>query len=78
MANLGMIELSFVLLGVMILLLGSGVWIAMQAFVCPFVSIADNSVVGARAVVASDVPTGSVVAGNPARVIGKRVMRAAD
>ena len=30
MANLGMIELSFILLGVMILLLGSGVWIAVS------------------------------------------------
>lgn len=40
MANLGMIELSFVLLGVMILLLGSGVWIAVSLGLVGFVAMA--------------------------------------
>ncbi|MEK9284361.1 TRAP transporter large permease subunit [Bradyrhizobium sp. ISRA442] len=40
MANLGMIELSFILLGVMILLLASGVWIAVALGLVGFVAMA--------------------------------------
>ncbi|RXH23224.1 C4-dicarboxylate ABC transporter permease [Bradyrhizobium nanningense] len=40
MANLGMIELSFILLGVMILLLGSGIWIAVSLGLVGFVAMA--------------------------------------
>ncbi len=58
--------------------IGHGVWIAAQAFLGPGVSIADNSVIGARAVVVSDIPTGVVAAGNPARVLGPRVMQTID
>jgi putative colanic acid biosynthesis acetyltransferase WcaF len=52
--------------------IGSGVWVCAGAFIGPGVTIGDNSVVGARAVVMSDVPPGVVVAGNPARVIKSR------
>src|SRR5947199_10851372 len=45
--------------------IGSGVWIAAQAFIGPGVTIGDNSVVGARAVVTRDVPPATVVAGHP-------------
>ena len=45
------------------------VWIGFDACVLPGVTIGEGSVVGARAVVASDVPAYAVVAGNPARVI---------
>jgi putative colanic acid biosynthesis acetyltransferase WcaF len=55
--------------------LGNGVWVAAEAFVGPGVTVGDNSVVGARAVVTKDVPPGVVVAGNPARVIKPREMR---
>jgi putative colanic acid biosynthesis acetyltransferase WcaF len=55
--------------------IGNGVWIAAGAFVGPGVTIGDNSVVGARAMVAKDVPPGMVVAGNPAKVIKARVMQ---
>ena len=58
--------------------IGSGVWIAAQAFIGPGVTVGDNSVVGARAVVTRDVPPGVVVAGNPARVIKPRPMGGAD
>lgn len=54
--------------------IGSGVWICAEAFIGPGVTIGDNAVVGARAVVTKDVPPGTVVAGNPARVVKQRPM----
>jgi putative colanic acid biosynthesis acetyltransferase WcaF len=56
--------------------IGHGVWVAAQAFVGPGVSIGDNSVIGARAVLVSDIPAGVVAAGNPAWVIKPRAMTA--
>src|SRR5207248_7246530 len=56
--------------------IGSGVWIAAQAFIGPGVTIGDNSVIGARAVVVKDIPPGVVAAGNPARVLKPRPMHA--
>jgi putative colanic acid biosynthesis acetyltransferase WcaF len=50
--------------------IGNKVWIAADAFIGPKVNIADNAVVGARAVVMKNVAPGSIVAGNPAKVIG--------
>lgn len=54
--------------------IGHGVWICAGAFIGPNVHVGDNSVVGARAMVAKNVPPGVVVAGNPARVIKNRPM----
>lgn len=45
------------------------VWIGFDACVLPGVTIGEGSVVGAKSVVASDVPPFTVVAGNPAQVI---------
>ena len=45
------------------------VWIGFDSCVLPGVTIGEGSVVGARSVVAEDVPPYVVVAGNPARVI---------
>lgn len=55
--------------------IGSGVWVAAEAFIGPGAVIGDNTVVGARAVVMGTVPAGVVVAGNPARVVKDRVMK---
>lgn len=52
--------------------IGSGVWVCAEAFIGPGVTIGDNSIVGARAVVARDVPAAVVVAGNPAKVVKTR------
>jgi putative colanic acid biosynthesis acetyltransferase WcaF len=47
-------------------------WVASEAFIGPAVTLKESCVVLARAVVAKDIPTKMVVAGNPARVIGSR------
>ena len=49
-------------------------WIAAGAFVGPGIKVGEGSVVGACAVVTKDVEPWTVVAGNPARVIKKRVL----
>ncbi|HWC07635.1 MAG TPA: sugar O-acetyltransferase [Solirubrobacterales bacterium] len=55
--------------------LADGVWLGAGAIVCPGVTIGENTVVGAGAVVTRDLPAGVVAHGNPARVareIGER------
>jgi len=54
------------------LVIGQGVFIGLGARVVGPVKIGDNALVAAGAVVLSDVPAGMVVAGNPAKVIGRR------
>lgn len=49
--------------------LEDNVWLGGGVIVCPGVTIGQNSVVGAGAVVTKDVPPDVVVAGNPARII---------
>jgi acetyltransferase-like isoleucine patch superfamily enzyme len=49
--------------------IGRNVWIGFDACVLPGVTIGEGSVVGAKSVVADDVPPFTVVGGNPARVI---------
>jgi len=49
--------------------IGSNVWIGFDSIVLPGVTIGHGAVVGARSVVAHDVPDNCVVAGNPARVV---------
>lgn len=55
-----------------------GAWVAARAIVLPGVTIGEGAVVGAGAVVAKDVPPWTVVVGNPARVVGKRVLRSIE
>jgi len=55
--------------------IGEKAWVCTEAFIGPGVTIGDNSVIGARAVVVKDIPPGVVAAGNPARVIKRREMK---
>ena len=49
--------------------IGRRCFIGARAIVLPGVGVGDGSIVGAGAVVTRDVPAGSLVAGNPARVV---------
>ena len=51
--------------------IGDRVWIGTRAIVLKGVTIGDGAVVAAGAVVTKDVPPGAVVAGVPARVVGR-------
>lgn len=51
--------------------LEENVWIGDSAIVCKGVSIGKNAIIGAGAVVTSDIPANVVAAGNPARVVRK-------
>ena len=51
------------------IVLGDNVWLSGGVVVCPGVTIGDDTVVGAGAVVAADLPPGVVAAGVPARIL---------
>ncbi|MDR1633340.1 MAG: CatB-related O-acetyltransferase [Bifidobacteriaceae bacterium] len=52
---------------------GNDVWIGQNAVILPGVHIGDGAVIGQRAVVGSDVEPYTIVAGNPARPIRRRL-----
>lgn len=49
--------------------LGDNVWLGGSVVVCPGVTIGENSIIGAGAVVTRDIPANCIAVGNPARVI---------
>lgn len=49
--------------------LEDNVWLDGSVVVCPGVTIGENSIIGAGAVVTRDIPANSIAVGNPARVI---------
>ncbi|WP_119458678.1 CatB-related O-acetyltransferase [Rhodospirillaceae bacterium SYSU D60014] len=51
---------------------GNDVWIGYDSLVLPGVTVGDGAIIGARSVVAGDVPPYAIVAGNPARVVRMR------
>lgn len=51
--------------------LGNNVWLGAGVIILPGVTIGDNSIVGAGSVVTHDVPTDTIVVGNPAKVLRK-------
>ena len=54
--------------------IGSQVWVAMDVFVAPGITIGDGCVVGARSTVLHDLPAGKVCYGNPAEPVKDRVV----
>lgn len=54
--------------------IGSNCFIGGRSLVLPGVRIGDGSIVAAGAVVTKDVPPGSIVAGNPAKVIASNIV----
>lgn len=57
------------------IIIGRHAWVAVRAFIGPGVNIGDGSVVGACAAVFKDVEPWTVVGGNPAKFIKKRIIR---
>ena len=53
--------------------IGENCFIGARSIILPGVSIGDGSIVAAGAVVTKDVPPGSIVAGNPARVVRRGI-----
>lgn len=49
--------------------IGNNAWIGANVTICPGVTIGENSVIGAGSVVIHDIPSNTVAAGNPARII---------
>jgi maltose O-acetyltransferase len=49
--------------------IGNNVWLCANSLILPGVTVGDNAVVAAGAVVTKDVPPNTVVAGNPAKVV---------
>lgn len=54
------------------------VWICADSFVGPGTHVGEGAILGARAVVMRDVEPWDIVAGNPARVVKKRVLQRGD
>jgi acetyltransferase-like isoleucine patch superfamily enzyme len=51
--------------------IGNNVFIGMGALILPNIEIGSDCIVGANSVVTKNVPDGSIVAGNPARIVSK-------
>lgn len=54
------------------IVIGDDVWIASRVIILPGVTIGNYAIIGAGAVVKSDIPAGAIAVGAPARVIGFR------
>lgn len=51
--------------------IGNNVWLGGNVVICPGVTIGDNSIIGAGAVVTHDIPADSIAVGNPCHVIAE-------
>lgn len=55
------------------IVIGKNVWIGCRCLITKGVHIGDGAVIGAGSIVLSDVPSGCLVAGNPAKIIKENV-----
>jgi len=56
-------------------IIGDGVWITADVYVAPGVTIGEGAVIGVRSAVFKDVAPWTVVGGNPAKFIKKRILK---
>ena len=56
---------------------GHDVWIGHEALILGGSNIGDGAVIGARAVVAGEIPAFAIVVGNPAKIVGYRAAKEA-
>lgn len=56
-------------------IIGDDVWVGPGAIILKGTHIGDRARIGAGAVVTGDVPPGTMVAGNPARIVAERAMQ---
>lgn len=54
------------------IIIGNDVWIGRESVIMPGIKIGDGSIIAAYSVVTKDIPSYSVVGGNPAKLIKKR------
>ena len=52
--------------------IGNDVYIGHDAFIMPGINVGDGAIIGARSVVTKDIPSYSIVAGVPAKIIRQR------
>ena len=52
--------------------IGNNVWIGMNAVILPGIHVGDNVVIAANSVVTKDIPSNSIVAGNPCTILKKK------
>lgn len=55
------------------IIIGNDVWIGTRVIILPGVEVGDKSIIGAGSVVAKSVPKGSVVVGNPGKIVKNRL-----
>ena len=60
------------------IVLGKNVWVGSNTTILQGVSIGDNAVIGAGAVVTHDIPAGVIAAGVPAKIIGSIDQRSGE
>jgi acetyltransferase-like isoleucine patch superfamily enzyme len=54
------------------IIIGDNVWIGMNSVVLPGITIGDNVAIGANSVVTKNIPSNSIAAGNPCRIIREK------
>ncbi|WP_040975316.1 sugar O-acetyltransferase [Necropsobacter massiliensis] len=60
------------------IVIGNNVWVGGNVVILPGVTVGDNAVIGAGAVVAKDIPADSLALGNPCRVVRTVTQRDRD